>query len=806
MNTEVSKANQQLLDRLDALLSELPGSACSEEHQIIRERLLKYIETPSPEASHPLGSNAVEALLNASSDAAFLIDTKGVFLAANAELARRLGLESSSLIGRCCYDLIPPEVAARRKLWVDQVLRTKAPVTEDDQRCTSLVRNCLYPVFDSRGNVTAVAIYGRDITEREAAREALEHSRKSYEAVFNASSDCIFIHDGNTGEIIDVNRSAEEAFGYTLEEMKKLDVGDMTVNEPPYTRKEAFEHFQKAVVEGPQKFEWLAKSRSGKLIWFENSLLYTSLAGQDSMLVTGRDITQRKEAEERYQNIATEMEGILNSLPDAVIYADTGRVIRKVNPAFNRIFGYQPGEVIGKSTRLIYRSEQEFLEQGRIRYNAQASEMRPPYEILYLRKDGTEFITETVGSTVRNARGEVVGLLALIRDITGQKQMQERMRQMEKMESVGRLAGGVAHDFNNMLNVILGHTEMALDGLDPSSPLREDLEEVKKAGERSASLTKQLLAFARRQTIAPKVLDLNETITSMLKMLERLIGESIELIWEPGSDLTPVCIDPGQVDQMLANLAINARDAIGHNPGRVRIETASASFSEDYCSAHPGYTRGDYVMLEVSDNGCGMDEETRLHIFEPFYTTKEGGQGTGLGLATVYGIITQNGGFINVCSEPGQGTTFRIYLPHHTGKKLPHSIKTPGILTKRGSETILLVEDEPSILKMVTMMLEMEGYKVLPAGSPGEAIRTAREHSGEIHLVVSDVVMPEMNGRDLARNILSLYPMVKRLFMSGYTANVIAHHGVLDEGVNFIQKPFSRGELAAKIRMILDGD
>jgi two-component system, cell cycle sensor histidine kinase and response regulator CckA len=806
MNTEVSKANQQLLDRLDALLSELPRSACSEEHQIIRERLLKWFDPPSPEAFHPLGSNAVEALLNASSDAAFLIDTKGVFLAANAELARRLGLESPSLIGRCCYDLIPPEVAARRKLWVDQVLRTKAPVTEDDQRGTSLVRNCLYPVFDSRGNVTAIAIYGRDITEREAARKALEHSRESYEAVFNASSDCIFIHDGNTGEIIDVNRSAEEAFGYTLEEMKKLDVGDMTVNEPPYTRREAFEHFQKAVVEGPQKFEWLAKSRSGKLIWFENSLLYTSLAGQDSMLVTGRDITQRKEAEERYQNITTEMEGILNSLPDAVIYADTERVIRKVNPAFTRIFGYQPGEVIGKSTRLIYRSEQEFQEQGRARYNKNASEMRSPYEIFYVRKDGTQFITETVGTPVRNARGDVVGLLALIRDITGQKQMQERMRQMEKMESVGRLAGGVAHDFNNMLNVILGHTEMAIEKLDTSDPLRGDLEEVKKAGERSANLTKQLLAFARRQTIAPVVLDLNQTISSMLKMLERLIGESIELIWKPGSDLASVNIDPGQVDQMLANLAINARDAIGHNPGRVSIETASASFSKDHCSAHPGYTRGDYVILEVSDNGCGMDEETRLHIFEPFYTTKEGGQGTGLGLSTVYGIVTQNGGFINVCSEPGQGTTFRIYLPHHTGKELPHSIKTPGILTRRGSETVLLVEDEPSILKMVTMMLEMEGYKVLPAGSPGEAIRMAREHSGEIHLVVSDVVMPEMNGRDLARNILSLYPMVKRLFMSGYTADVIAHHGVLDEGVNFIQKPFSRGELAAKIREMLDRD
>ncbi len=283
---------------------------------------------------------------------------------------------------------------------------------------------------------------------------------------------------------------------------------------------------------------------------------------------TVQDVTERKLAEARYQNIATELKEILDSLPDAVIYADTDRVIRKVNPAFTRMFGYQPDEVIGEDTRLIYRSEQEFLEQGRARYNKNPSEMRSPYEIFYVRKDGTQFITETVGTPVRNARGDVVGLLALIRDITGQKQMQERMRQMEKMESVGRLAGGVAHDFNNMLNVILGHTEMAIEKLDASDPLRGDLEEVKKAGERSANLTKQLLAFARRQTIAPVVLNLNQTISSMLKMLERLIGESIELIWKPGSDLASVNIDPGQVDQMLANLAINARDAIGHNPGR----------------------------------------------------------------------------------------------------------------------------------------------------------------------------------------------------------------------------------------------
>ena len=519
---------------------------------------------------------------------------------------------------------------------------------------------------------------------------------------------------------------------------------------------------------------------------------------------TVQDITRRKLAEAHKQDLATELEEILNSLPDAVIYADTERRIKKVNPAFTKIFGYRPEEVLGKKTRILYRSDQEYKEQGRQRYNSRVSQKWEPYEIYHVRKDGTEFITETVGTPVRNSRGEVVGLLGLVRDITGQKQMQERIRQMEKMESVGRLAGGVAHDFNNMLSVILGHTEMTLNVLDADHPLRENLEEVKKAGERSANLTRQLLAFARRQTVSPEVLDLNDTISSIIKMLERLIGEDIELLWKPAEELMPVKIDPGQVDQILANLAINSRDAIGHNPGTVTIETGNASFSAEYCSANPGYIPGDYVKLVVRDNGCGISEEIRSHIFEPFFTTKDGEQGTGLGLATVYGIVKQNGGFINVSSEIGEGTCFSIFLPCYLGKESPLSGGATPEQIERGNETILLVEDEPAILKMTTMMLELEGYAVIPAETPGKAIQLAREHPGNIDLLLSDVVMPEMNGRDLARNILSLYPDIKRLFMSGYTADVIAHQGVLDEGVNFIQKPFSKDEIVTRIRKILD--
>ena len=394
-------------------------------------------------------------------------------------------------------------------------------------------------------------------------------------------------------------------------------------------------------------------------------------------------------------------------------------------------------------------------------------------------------------------------------DITDRKQaevekekLESQLHQAQKMEAVGRLAGGVAHDFNNMLGVILGHADMLLEQIDTDQPFHTDLTEIRNAGMRSADLTRQLLAFARKQTVAPKVIDLNKTVTDMTRMLKRLIGEDIDLAWVPDDKLWPVKIDPGQIDQILANLCVNARDAIA-GVGKVTIETHSASLDEAYCADHTGFVPGEYVMLAVSDNGCGMDAELLDNIFEPFFTTKEQDKGTGLGLATVYGAVKQNNGFINVYSKPGQGTTFKIYLPRHATKAVETEEREPQAAA-RGSEAILLVEDEPAILRMTTRMLEREGYTVVAAGTPGEAIERAHIHSGEIHLLMTDVVMPEMNGRDLARNILSHYPNLKCLFMSGYTANVIAHHGVLDEGVNFIQKPFSKGDLAAKVREALE--
>jgi len=362
----------------------------------------------------------------------------------------------------------------------------------------------------------------------------------------------------------------------------------------------------------------------------------------------------------------------------------------------------------------------------------------------------------------------------------------------------------VAHDFNNMLGVILGHAELAKEQIAPASPVFSDLVEIQKAARRSADLTRQLLAFARRQTISPQVLNLNETVEGMLKMLRRLIGEDIDLFWKPGSQLWSVNIDPSQLDQILANLVVNARDAI-NGVGKITIETANLTFDDSPSLNRCGFPVGDFVLLAVSDDGSGMDNETLDRLFEPFFTTKGVGRGTGLGLAMVYGIIKQNNGFINVYSEPGKGSTFKIYLPRHAGESSVASQERVVEIPRGRGETVLLVEDEPAILNLTKTLLERLDYLVLPAATPAQAISLADCHEGQIHLLLTDVVMPEMNGQDLAERLRVRLPNLKILFMSGYPADVIAHRGHLAAGVHLIQKPFTIHSVAAKLRAVLDG-
>jgi PAS domain S-box-containing protein len=430
-------------------------------------------------------------------------------------------------------------------------------------------------------------------------------------------------------------------------------------------------------------------------------------------------------------------------------------------------------------------------------------------ELEKYRKDHSISSVEINLSFLRDKDQKAIGILAVSRDITERKKadeekesLQAQLMQAQKMESVGRLAGGVAHDFNNMLSVILGNAELALLKLPKSDPVITDLNLIIDSANRSANLTRQLLAFARKQTIAPIVLDLNEIIDGMLKMLRRIIGEDIDLVWMPGAGLWQIKIDPSQVDQLLANLFVNARDAIS-GVGKVTIETENISFDKAYCAVHPGFTPGQYVMLAVSDDGHGMSKDILDHIFEPFFTTKEEGRGTGLGLATVYGIVKQSEGLINVYSEPDKGSTFKIYLPI-SKVEFTQAITERIIDPVKGhGELVLLVEDEPNMLNVIRDMLDKLGYTVLFSDKPAEALRQAKKYNAQIQLLITDVVMPEMNGRELAKLVAEFNPGIKCLYASGYTANAIAHHGVLEKGINFIQKPFSMQSLAAKVQEVL---
>jgi len=509
-----------------------------------------------------------------------------------------------------------------------------------------------------------------------------------------------------------------------------------------------------------------------------------------------------RESETRYRRIfETSVVGFFQSTPG-------GRFII-VNPAFAQMLGYaSPEDLVASITDIATqyyadpedrRHYQELLEKQGYVEN---------FEFMAQRRDGSRIWVSNTTRAYYEA-DQIVRYEGIVINVNDRKRSEEereklktQLFQAQKLESVGRLAGGVAHDFNNMLGVILGRLELILMELPPDSPHYADMEEIQKAAKRSADLTRQLLAFARKQTIVPKVLDLNDTVEGMLKMLRRLIGEDVDLLWKPSANLWTVKMDATQVDQILANLCVNARDAISGG-GYVTIETANCTLDEAYCAVNVGAVPGEYVLLAVSDNGGGMDSTTLENLFEPFFTTKGIGEGAGLGLATVYGIIQQNEGFIHVDSEPGEGTTFKIYLPRYEGKPCNAPSSETGESPMGHGETILLVEDDASILSLGKIMLERMGYRVLTAENPDQALVAAKAHAGAIHLLATDVVMPKMSGKELAQQIMLLYPEIRVLFMSGYTANVIAHRGILEAKVHFIQKPFSMKALALQVHRAL---
>ncbi len=672
------------------------------------------------------------------------------------------------------------------------------------------ILNYTAPVLDNNGNIVGAIVMNNDITEQKQAEEALRASEEKYRRITENISDVVWVTDLNLKKIY-MSPSVERLLGEPFEVVMNKSMEELF---PPHSLNKIFSTLEEELEKEKDPKSDKSRSRMIELeqyrtgqtrFWVSVNATFIRDANGKPIAIQGvtRDITERKRVEDHLRRSEEYNRSIIEVIPDIIMrISSKGEYLDIITSSEDKLFRPKESLLGKKISDFFPKPTAETIMKAIHRALETKSLQIVEYELEVM---AGKFLFE--GRVVPLGQKETI---VLIRDMTEQKRAVEeqarlhaQLTQAQKMESVGRLAGGVAHDYNNMLVVIMGYAELAMEKLTPDDPFYSYFEEILVSARRSSDITRQLLAFARKQTIDPKVLDLNETVESMLKMLRRLIGEDIDLVWFPDSHLWPVKIDPAQIDQILANLCVNARDAIS-GVGKITIKTLKVSLNQTGGTDNTEFYKGDYAQLTISDTGCGMDKETLDKIFEPFFTTKDFGKGTGLGLATVYGIVKQNNGFVNVCSEPGKGATFEIYFPRYTGECLElKDKKNDNIPTSRG-ETLLLVEDEPAIMKMSRMMLENLGYPVLAANSPGEAIALAETHCGKIDLLITDVIMPEMNGRDLAKKLHQLYPDIKTLFMSGYTSDVIAHHGVLDKGVYFIQKPFSKKEIAVKIRTVIE--
>ncbi|WP_051283944.1 chemotaxis protein CheB [Desulforegula conservatrix] len=666
------------------------------------------------------------------------------------------------------------------------------------------------PSLNESGQCIGAILTFTDISALQRAEEALRESQKQAEflASMLENSSQPFAQGYADGRLGIFNKAFLDLTGYTRDELYSINwANDLTAYEWLRIEMEKIKELNETGMPVRYNKEYIRKD--GSIVPVE---LFVHLVRDDSgqplyyySFIT--DITERQKAEDAIRKSEELLKSIINNANGIIWVKDLDGRFLIINRYAENRFGLIKDEIIGKTVfdlfpdnlaREYEANEKQVLELGHALTFEESA-----------RIDGTDHTFLSIKFPLIDQDGNIYALGAICTDITDhlnlvdeRNKLHDQFTQSQKLEAVGRLAGGVAHDFNNMLAAITGFAELAMHKSGNDMHLKKDLSEILKAASRSADLVQQLMAFARKQNVLPMVLDINHTLSGMLKMIGRLIGEDIELVWKPGKKIWQIKMDPSQIDHIIANLAINARDAISGN-GRIIIETENAELDSKFCSKLPDISPGDYVILTFSDNGQGMDKETVSNIFEPFYTTKEFGHGTGLGLATVYGIVRQNSGAITVHSEEGHGTTFRLYFPRF----IPESTKTTCVrsteVIQGHGETILLVEDEKAILNVGKMMLEKIGYKVLTANTPTEAITIAESCKRRFDLLITDVIMPEMNGKELSSKISEIQPSIKILFMSGYTANIIANRGAIDNGLNFIHKPFSLSELAAKVHEAL---
>ncbi|MCF7797511.1 MAG: PAS domain S-box protein [Lentisphaeria bacterium] len=654
-------------------------------------------------------------------------------------------------------------------------------------------------IRDSKGNVTGFLALIRDVTEREELLAELRHSEEHNRDLIEHSQDLICTH-ALDGRLLSVNPAVVRQLEYAESELLKMNLKDAIV---PKYRDDWDDYINTIVEHGHAEGLMAVQSKSGeRYIWEYRNTLRTDGVSEPIVRGVARDITRQKqmemslrESEERFRTLYENTTiGLYRSTPG-------GRILM-ANPTLVKMLGFESFEELAK----IDLKEEGFsptYPRDEFVRKIETEGAVSGLESHWIRQDGSTIFVRESARVVRDEQGNSLYYDGSVEDITDRKLLETQLMQAQKMESIGRLAGGIAHDFNNMLSIINGYSELLMMELPPSSDILPKIKDIHDAGRRAASLTQHLLAFSRKQILEMRVVNINSILSDTEKLLRKIIGEDIDLVFNAGADIWPAKIDTGQFEQVILNLALNARDAMPTG-GKLTVETQNVTLEEDYSHLHYAIPAGEYVRIAVSDTGTGMEPEIMEKVFEPFFTTKEKGKGTGLGLATVFGIIKQSEGFINAYSEPGAGTTFKIYLPRVRDKIQKRTIKRNTHM-KVGTETILLVEDEEKVREIARLILESAGYTALVAESAPMAVEWLRDEAQTIDLLLTDVVMPEMSGKELGKIARDARPDLPVLYMSGYTDNAIVQHGVLDEGVHFIGKPFSPVELTRKVRGVLDG-
>ena len=750
----------------------------------------------------PAPENELASIVNSSHDAIIGKTPEGIVTSWNRGAEQMYGYSAHEMVGKPIGILAVPECAHDIPRILEEIRKGETITEYESLRIAKSgevlnVSLTVSPIRDAEGKTIGASAIGRDITAQRRAEESLHRSEEQYRLLFESNPLPAWVYDRDSLRFLAVNEAAVQHYGYSRREFLAMTIQDIRPERDRLAVLKAMSSLSDQIAASGGRRH---RKKDGSLIDVEITSNTINLFGRDAALVLVQDVTEQKQNEDRLRHSENKFATAFQLSPLAITISTCkeGRYV-DVNDAFLKVVGYERNEVLGRRVDELgiwvdLNDRAAMVEQLTQSYKVRALETK------FRSKMGEERSVQLSADLIE-LDGEPC-VLAITQDVTEAQQLEQQFRQAQRMEAVGRLAGGVAHDFNNILGVIIGYSELLQERLPPGDLSRTRVDEIKKAADRAGSLTQQLLVFSRQQIVQPKVLDLNAIVNSLGSMLQRMIGEDVELVLDLGDELGCFQADLGQMEQILMNLAVNARDAIPAG-GKIVIKTDNVELDETYARQQPGVLPGSYVMLSVSDTGTGISAEVQPHIFEPFFTTKEPGKGTGLGLSTVYGVVRQSSGHIGVYSELGRGTTFKIYLPRLLAKPSPLHRETPVMTIVGGSETILLVEDDEPLRQLTGGILKDSGYVVLEARDPETALKIEEEHIGGIDLLLTDVVMPKISGCELAARLQRKHPGLKLLYMSGYADDIIVHQGVLDPDISLLQKPFTKNYLLGKVRTLL---